>query len=212
MAKEKKIENIKDASAEEKIKQAARKLFTQKGFDAVKTRDIAEEAGLNLALLNYYFRSKQKLFDMIVMENMQQFIQGIIMKISQSNISITEKIEQVVIAYIDMISANPYLPIFVMNQMQNVPSKLVEKMEPIMKPIRNNFIRELEEAADRGEIARIHPFHFMANLIGLTVFPFIGKPLLQRVSGATNEEFMALIEERKKLVPVWINAMLKVKK
>jgi AcrR family transcriptional regulator len=212
MAKEKKIENIKDASAEEKIKQAARKLFTQKGFDAVKTRDIAEEAGLNLALLNYYFRSKQKLFDMIVMENMQQFIQGIIMKISQSNISVTEKIEQVVIAYIDMISANPYLPIFVMNQMQNVPSKLVEKMEPVMKPIRNNFIRELEEAADRGEIARIHPFHFMANLIGLTVFPFIGKPLLQRVSGATNEEFMALIEERKKLVPVWINAMLKVKK
>lgn len=212
MAKEKKIKELKDSSAEEKIKQAARKLFTQKGFDAVKTRDIAEEAGLNLALLNYYFRSKQKLFDMIVMENMQQFIQGIILKISQSDLAITEKIEQVVVAYIDMITANPYLPIFVMNQMHNVPSKLVEKMEPVVKPVRDNFIQQLEDAMKKGEIAKIHPFHFMANLVGLTIFPFIGKPLLQRVSGVNNEEFVALMQERKKLVPLWINATLNVKK
>jgi len=212
MAKAKKIKEIKDASAEEKIKQAARKLFTQKGFDAVKTRDIAEEAGLNLALLNYYFRSKQKLFDIIMVENLQQFIQGIIMKISQGNLTITQKVEQVVIAYIDMISANPYLPVFVMNQMHNVPSPLVDKLEPVIKPIRENFLSELDEAAKRGEINRIHPFHFVANLISLTVFPFIGKPMLQRVSGATNEEFLALIQERKKLVPIWINAILAVKK
>ncbi|HWB27437.1 MAG TPA: TetR/AcrR family transcriptional regulator [Chitinophagaceae bacterium] len=208
MAKEKTIKPVKDASAEEKIKEAARKLFTQKGYDAVKTRDIAEEAGINLALLNYYFRSKEKLFDMIVIENMQQFVQTIILKISESNISIAEKVEKVVIAYIDMITANPYLPMFVMNQLHNVPSELVAKMEPVIKPVRNNFLKQLEEAMERGEIAQIKPFHFMANLVGLTIFPFIGKPLLQRVSGVSDEEFKALMQERKKLVPIWIKAIL----
>lgn len=208
MAKQKKIQEAKDTSAEEKIKEAARKLFTQKGFDAVKTRDIAEEAGLNLALLNYYFRSKQKLFDLIMIENIQQFVQTIVLRISESNLSVTEKVEKVVEAYIDMISANPYLPIFVMNQMHNVPGKLVDKMEPILRPVRENFMHQLAEAAKRGEIKPIHPFHFVANLMGLTVFPFIGRPLIQRVSGANNEEFARLIQERKKLIPVWIQAML----
>lgn len=208
MVKQKKIPEVKDASAEEKIKEAARKLFTQKGFDAVKTRDIAEEAGLNLALLNYYFRSKQKLFDLIMIENMQQFVQTIVLRISESNISVTEKVEKVVEAYIDMISANPYLPIFVMNQIHNVPGKLVDKIEPILKPVRENFMRQLAEAAKRGEIKPIEPFHFVANLMGLTVFPFIGKPLIQRISGVNNEEFARLIQERKKLIPVWIKAML----
>jgi len=209
MAKEKKIKEAKDASAEEKIKEAARKLFTQKGFDAVKTRDIAEEAGLNLALLNYYFRSKQKLFDIIMIENMQQFIQTIVLRISASDINVAEKVEKVVIAYIDMITANPYLPVFVITQMQNTPSKLVDKIEPLIKPVRDNFIRQLNEAMERGEIKKIHPFHFIANLIGLTVFPFIGKPLIQRVSGTTNDEFLELMQERKKLIPAWIKAMLK---
>lgn len=209
MAKEKKIKDVKDASAEEKIKEAARKLFTQKGFDAVKTRDIAEEAGLNLALLNYYFRSKQKLFDLIMIENMQQFIQTIVLRISESNIGVAEKVEKVVVAYIDMLTANPYLPIFVMNQMHSTPAKLVEKMEPVLRTVSGNFIKQLEGAMERGEIKKIHPFHFLANLVGLTVFPFIGRPLIQKVSGTNNDEFAALMQDRKKLIPEWIKAMLK---
>ena len=67
---------IEDSSTEEKIKAAARKVFTRKGFAATRTRDISEEAGINLALLNYYFRSKEKLFDLVMMENMQHFLIG----------------------------------------------------------------------------------------------------------------------------------------
>jgi len=209
MAKQKTITEPKDASAEQKIKEAARKLFTQKGFDAVKTRDIAEEAGLNLALLNYYFRSKQKLFDLIMIENMQQFIQTIVLRISESDTGVAEKVEKVVIAYIDMLTEKPYLPIFVMNQMHSTPAKLLEKMGPVLTIVSGNFIKQLEEAMDRGEIKKIHPFHFIANLVGLTVFPFIGRPLIQRVSGTGNDEFMALMQERKKLIPGWIKSMLK---
>src|ERR1700681_3003787 len=93
-----------DQSTEEKIKEAARKLFTQKGFAATRTRDIAEEAGINLALLNYYFRSKQKLYDIIMIENFRQFIQGISMNVFDEKTSIQEKIEKIAIAYIDFLT------------------------------------------------------------------------------------------------------------
>ncbi len=208
MATTKKIKAVKDSSAEEKIKEAARKLFTQKGFDAVKTRDIAEEAGINLALLNYYFRSKQKLFDIIMQENMEQFIQGIALKVGNPDTTMEEKIVKIVEAYIDRITANPHLPMFVLNELRGNPSKMLMKMDAVIAPMRANFMKQMEEAMKAGQLAPMHPFHFIANLVGLAVFPFVGRPLLQRVTGVNNSEFAALMEERKKLVPMWIRMML----
>src|ERR1700753_50334 len=104
-------------SAEQKIKEAARKLFTQKGFAATRTRDIAEEAGINLALLNYYFRSKQKLFDIIMMENFRQFIQGISFNFLEQNTTLDQKITKVVSMYIDFLTENPDLPLFILNEL-----------------------------------------------------------------------------------------------
>jgi len=92
-----------EESAEQKIIEAARKLFTEKSFDAVKTRDIANEAGINLALLNYYFRSKEKLFEIVMQENMQKFFQSIVGIINDEETTIREKVELLVNRYIDML-------------------------------------------------------------------------------------------------------------
>ena len=89
-AKKKKTED----SAEKKILEAARKLFTEKGYDATKTRDIAEEAGINLALLNYYFRSKEKLFEIIMLENIGHFFQGVLVIVNDEKTTVQEKIEK----------------------------------------------------------------------------------------------------------------------
>ena len=67
----------KDSSTEEKIKIAARHVFHIKGYAGTRTRDIAEEAGINLALLNYYFRSKEKLFEIVMMETLRDFLQSL---------------------------------------------------------------------------------------------------------------------------------------
>src|ERR1700740_1080562 len=112
MAKSKKKEEI---SAEEKIKAAARKLFTEKGFDAVKTRDIAAEAGINLALLNYYFRSKEKLFDKIMQENMKSFMQGLEGILNDEHTGLEEKITLLVEYYLDMLIRNPDIPLFILS-------------------------------------------------------------------------------------------------
>src|SRR5690606_19330293 len=92
-----------DTSTEEKIKNAARLVFNQKGYAGTRTRDIAEQAGINLALLNYYFRSKQKLFDLIMLETMQDFIQSMKTVFNDKNTSLQSKVEAVASRYIDLL-------------------------------------------------------------------------------------------------------------
>ena len=118
------IKGDKDQSAEEKIKEAARKLFTQKGFAATRTRDIAQEAGINLALLNYHFRSKEKLFEIIMAENFRQFIHGISLNLIDEQTTIVEKTDRIVTDYIDFLTRHPDLPLFVLNEIRGTPAAL----------------------------------------------------------------------------------------
>jgi AcrR family transcriptional regulator len=197
----------RETSTEERIKEAARKLFTQKGFAATRTRDIAEEAGLNLALLNYYFRSKQKLFDLIMMENFRQFIQGISVNFLDDSLTVEQRVDRIVTAYIDFLTRFPDLPLFVLNEIKGNPSKLAATIREEMAPARSLFFQQLQTAYKSGKIA-LHPFHFVANLVGLTIFPFVGRPLLQRVNNVDDGQFAAFMQDRKKLVPQWMMMML----
>ena len=104
-----------DQSTEERIKAAAYKLFTQKGYAGTRTRDIAEESGINLALLNYYFRSKEKLFDLIMADNMKQFMFGIFAITNDETTGYEEKFTRIVNAYIDMLTMHPDMPIFILS-------------------------------------------------------------------------------------------------
>ncbi|HEY6902184.1 MAG TPA: TetR family transcriptional regulator [Puia sp.] len=197
----------KESSTEEKIKEAARKLFTQKGFAATRTRDIADEAGINLALLNYYFRSKQKLFDIIMMENFRHFIQGITFNFQDTTLSLEQKVQKVVTMYIDFLTENPDLPLFILNELRNNPDQLAANIHGEIGPARLAFFAQLKTAADAGHIG-IQPFHLIANLVGLTVFPFVGRPILQKVTGTSDEQFNDLMQQRKELIPLWIRSML----
>ena len=207
MAKSKKKE---DVSAEEKIKQAARRLFTEKGFDAVKTRDIAAEAGINLALLNYYFRSKEKLFDIVMLENFDQFVEQLIPVFTDEKLSVEDVFAQAAVSYIDMLKSNPDLPFFIMNTMRESSSKL-ESMRQKMQGVRTGFIKKVEQSMKDGKIKPVHMTHLMMNFMGLVVFPFIGKPMLMRINGLNQKEFDALMDERKELVPIWLKAIIKEK-
>ena len=108
----------KELSSEEKIIEAARKLFTQKGFAATKTRDIAEEADSNLALLNYYFRSKQNLFQIIIEKEFEELFGIITPILSNKEISLEEKIETLVSSYTKLLLGNPDLPFFVLSEIK----------------------------------------------------------------------------------------------
>ncbi len=202
------FKNTADSSTEEKIKAAARTVFHKKGFAASRTRDIAEEAGINLALLNYYFRSKEKLFVLVMIETLTEFFGSVSVIINNPETTFEEKIEQFAAGYIDLIFREPDIPLFIMSEIRNNPEQLLQKVDIRNTVFNSVFMQQFTEAMQQGKIKDQNFLHFMMNFVGLIVFPFIGKPLLKAISGLTEEQFNMLIEERKKLIPVWIKAMM----
>ena len=198
-----------NASTEEKIKEAARIVFTRKGYAATRTRDIAEESGYNLALINYYFRSKEKLFDIIMLEQLQVFVHSISGIVNDQTTTLQEKINLLVSHYIDMLIANPGLPIFIMNEVNANPEKFISKIG-IDVGIKDGFIlKQWHEMAGRHNAPTINPLHLIMNLVSMTVFPFIASPLLRNKTEMSVEQFNSMMMERKKLIPVWIMAIVR---
>lgn len=198
----------KDRSTEEKIKDAARVVFHTKGFAATRTRDIAEAAGLNLALLNYYFRSKEKLFDIIMMETMMGFMGGMMFVFNDEESSFEEKVEKTVSSYIDLLIKEPQIPLFIMNELQRNPAGLAGKLNIKSVLLNSVFARQYQEAMNRRGGEPLHIMQFVMSLMGLLVFPFMGRPMLKIIGDLNDEKFVTMMKERKKLVPVWIEAIL----
>lgn len=194
----------KELTTEQKIIDAARKLFTQKGFSATRTRDIAEEAGINLALLNYYFRSKQNLFQIIIEEKFDELFGVIHPILSNKEISIEEKIETLVSGYTKMLLENEDLPFFVLSEIKGndfITKRVKQNAEILSQPVIENQLKE------RG--ATISAFNFIMNVMSLTLFPFMSKPLFVTSGLVKEEEFAHFITERKKDIPTWIMNTLK---
>lgn len=198
----------KDTSTEEKIKEAARIVFYRKGFAATRTRDIAEEADINLALLNYYFRSKAKLFEIIMLETMAGFFQSLLVVLNTEKTSLEQKVEEVVARYIDLIIKEPEIPTFIISELRNNPNLLLQKI-PLKEVIQSSvFLKQHQEAVKKGDIIEPNPLHFLINLLGLTVFPFIAKPMLMGSNELNDKEFNTLMLQRKKLIPIWVKAIM----
>jgi AcrR family transcriptional regulator len=198
---------VKDTSTEEKIKNAARTVFQKKGFAATRTRDIAEEAGINLALLNYYFRTKEKLFEIVIFESLSGFMQGMISAFNNENTTFEKKIELLADKYIDFGIENPNVPMFILSEMRNRPEDLFNKV-PAKQLIANSvFVRQFQEKVAAGEINEPNFMQFMMNIFGLTILPFVGRPFVSALGGLNDAQFIKLMQERKKLIPVWIKAM-----
>jgi len=207
---EAKPEIEKNASTEEKIKEAARRVFMKKGYAATRTRDIAEESGYNIALLNYYFRSKQKLFDIIMVEHLQLFIQSILPIVNDSATTLFEKIDLLISHYVDMLINNPDLPLFVLSEINADPAKLATKLGIDDKRRTDVYIlKQWKELVAAKKIPNVNPIHIMMNVISMIIFPFVGSPLIRNRTGISIEQFNVLMEERKKLIPIWVKAMIK---
>ena len=210
MAKKVKEAIEKNTTTEEKIKEAARRVFTQKGYAATRTRDIAEESGLNLALINYYFRSKEKLYDLIMLEHVQLFIQSVMGLLNDKETTLQQKIEAVVSHYIDMLVENPDLPLFILSAVNADPDKLFARLgvDKITNHDKLYIVKQWTESPAGKKKMTTNPIHFLMNMAALTIFPFLGSPIIRNRTGLSVADFNKLMEERKKLVPVWIHAMI----
>ena len=194
---------VKEKNTERIIMQAARKVFVTKGMHGARMQEIADEAGINKALLHYYFRNKSKLFEAIF----QQAFQEIAPKFGQvirSKTSLEEKIRSFVAYYHDLLSENPFIPLFIINEVHQNKSLLDGPMELFQENLKNHMGRQLEEGIKAGKYRDISIQQLMISTVSLCIMPFLGKPIFEVVLSCKSEEYQQLLEERKTLVPEMI--------
>ena len=200
----KKQHNIQGSTAEENILEAARKVFVTKGMAGARMQDIADEAGINKAMLHYYFKDKKKLFEVVFLQEAQKFFPKI-NKVFKSELPLFEKIENFVNEYIDEMQVNPYLPWFVLNEINRDPEHFLYKVwgkNNLPQPAK--FLEQVEKEVKAGHIKRINPVHLLMNMISMTIFPFVAKPMLQRNMRMDDAQFKEAMEQRRKEIPKFI--------
>ncbi len=190
----------KSRNTEQKIFDAATELFLEKGVDRTSVREIAAKAGINLALMNYYFRSKENLFSAIFSKLVKTNSEELI-RVLDSDLELYEKIRQYVVVYIDMLSENPLLVSFVMAILHRSRERITE-----MKAISNlygtdKFRLQVLEEGKKGNIRRTDPSQLFVDMMSLIAFPFAIKMLVMDKNNYGEKEFQAFLEERKERIP-----------
>lgn len=178
-------------NTEEKIKTAARRVFMEKGFDGTTSRDIAEAAGMNIALTNYYFRSKEKLFRMIFEDARQKFFHETDAVLLQP-IGLREKIPQFIEVSFELFVTNPNLPIFLLSELSRHPELLSIK-DRCENPAVQFFFAQVRQAAAAGEIRPVLPQHVFQLLLANVQFMFLSWPAAREwpdFDRLTKQEFM----------------------
>lgn len=200
----------KDLTTEIRIKEVARKLFHEKGYAATRTRDIANEAEVNIALLNYYFRSKEQLFNIIMFESVQEVFTILKDIINDRSTSLIQKIDLSANKYIDTLLTNPHLPLFVLSEIRNNTTGFIKKAKVPQNLLYDSYLFEQLQLQIDKEQLKVTPLHIIINVISMSVMPIIAKPLLSYLYHMKEDEFVQFIDERRTFIPLWIKTILKL--
>ncbi|MCW1149040.1 TetR/AcrR family transcriptional regulator [Flavobacterium lacisediminis] len=184
---------------EEKIFEAAFRVFQLKGFKGARMQEIADEAGINKAMLHYCFKNKELLFEAVFMNAFGKLAPQI-NEIFKSQDSIFEKIKKFTDSYISFVIDYPFLPQFIIQEMNNNPEFVTKFLEKENRPDPTKLIHQIENEIKLGILKPINPKQLLIDIFSMTVFPFAAQALLKGMIQVSNEEFMQLMEERKKYI------------
>ena len=190
--------------------QSAHSVFLRKGMDGARMQEIADEAGINKALLHYYFHTKEELFREVFYGVLRPLIPGLI-SIFRGNEPFEKKIESIVEEYDSFISRNPVLPQFVIREINRDPEQLAGFMTD--QGLDFNLVSGLiDREVRRGAIRPITFPHLLTNLIGMIVMPYIGRPLFQRKLFMNDpEKYDLFLRERRAVITLFIQQALVIK-
>ena len=207
--------NQKDKTTEEKILDAANKVFIENGLDGARMQDIADQAQINKSLLHYYYRSKEKLFSEVFNRVIKTFLPETI-KIFDADKSLFDKIEMFSSEYISILQKNPFIPMFVLHELSKKPQKVSQTFSVFFSSLKvNQFEKlriQLKTEIKNGVIRPISVEHLIVNIMSLCIFPFIAKPILMEAFfGQKKHEYKNFIETRKTEVADFIIQSIKIK-
>lgn len=200
-----------DSSTEDRILEAARTVFMRRGTHAASLKDIAHEADVNQALLHYYFRDKETLAKTIFEDVVSGFIPQI-QKAFVADQPIEEKVEMIVHQYLELIRKNPYLPSYIVGELNQHPDEMKERIRSMGLAPFDDLDRldaQLQEKAEEGTFRPISAEQFIVNLLSLCIFPFIACPLIQTMFDMDDDAFDSFIEERRTQIPSFFLSALR---
>ncbi len=199
-----KTDTIPEVNAEQRIREAARRVFTQKGFAGARMQEIADEAGINKALVHYYYRSKEKLFEEIFKEAFSTMLPAMA-HVFLGPGTLPQKISLFVEKYLTLVNAHPYIPVFVLSELHRNPDTFFARFIPAeLKQGMKGILVLFQHSIDSGEIYPVDPRHLMMNVMSLCVFPFVARPMFQRMLDIDNESYQTLLKERIQVVTQFI--------
>ena len=199
----------KDTTTENKILNAAEDEFIEKGLTGARMQQIADKAGINKALLHYYYRSKDKLFEVIFSTILKTLIPKI-KRIINEDVDLYSKIRNFANEYITMLQEKPHIPGFIIHELGTNPDRLAKifgKLEIDISYIKNQINEEIK----KGNIRDIQAEQLIINLLSLCIFPVIARPLAEPILFSSNkEDYNKMIEDRKTEVGNFIIDSIKI--
>ena len=191
---------VLQTETEEKIIASAEKLFYQKGKSGTSMQDIADDAGINRTLLNYYFRSKDQLFEAVFRKAMGSFVPSLAAMLN-SDIPFEDYVPKMIETVIDAMIENPQIPIFVLQELSSNP----ERMPQIIREMGIDPEVAIKKATARGKVPGVmgmDPRQVILNLMSLCIFPFAARPVVTDILyNGDDEAYLNAMKERKKLIP-----------
>ncbi len=173
----------RSSETEQKILQAASEVFLVKGHDGARMQEISDKAGINKALLHYYFRSKEKLFRTVFKKELRQMLEDVFSSISLSD-SLKDFLQQFIHTYLKNISKRKNVMRFILWELNNSSTEIVDCfIEAFEKQgfEGNPLILKINQAIENGEIRPLHPAHLVLNVMGMSIFPFVAAPIVENI-------------------------------
>lgn len=185
----------RDTGTEQHIKDTAKRIFFSEGKLHATTQDIADAAGVNRTLLNYYFRSRDILFEQVATEaraEMSKEMDGVF----ASQLEFKDKLEKLINVFMDQAMQYPYREMYIITDLNRNDRQVPEEKKTRVSA----FLKEISAEMDKGKIKRMDPRHFCMNLFALMAYPLINKSLNKSLYGIDDEAYLELMKERKKLI------------
>lgn len=215
MVKNKTGASSKDGETERRILDAATAVFIRRGTAGARMQEIAEEAGVNQALLHYYFRSKDKLSEAVFRETAGRMFPALI-GIVGADTPVVEKIDSIVDTYLTTMTQTPFLPGYIISELHHHPERISQllgqiaggDLSVITAPAFDKLEKQLAAEARAGRMRRMNAAQFFVNLLSLCVFPFAARPMLRAALGFDDNDFAKFIEQRRKELPIYIRSAI----
>jgi len=205
----------RDGRTEQRILDAAHRVFTRAGTAGARTQEIARDAGVNSALLHYYFRTKARLAEAVFTRAAGQLMPAVI-RILASDLDLDAKVAQVVEVELQQLTAAPYLPGYILSELAHHPERTGQLLSmaiglapaDVGPRVLASLRAQIDERVRAGRMHPIEPEQFVVNLLALCVFPFAAQAMLTALLGFGKTGFTRFIDRRRtELAPFFLRAL-----